>query len=156
MIRSLLRNVGLSTLLLTLIIIGACGRKGTPATPEQIIRGVEADFQDISVRLYRYANDHKRFPPTLQVLEQPINIIDWPSANTNCPREYGYAVSSDGQTAVLVSVGIDGQPGTPDDKIKVMELRVPTDAEREARSKLLLGNIYSNWPCTSIKKEEPR
>jgi hypothetical protein len=134
-------------------MIVACGRKASPASPEQLTRAVEADLQEISDRLYRYANDHKRFPLSLHFLEQTANTIDWPSANSNCGREYGYAVSSDGQTAVLVSVGIDGQPGTPDDKIKLIDLRAPADAAKEVRSKRLLANVYSNWPCVKAKTQ---
>ena len=132
------------------LIICACSR--TPA-PEELVRNVEADFKEISVELHRYADTHKHFPPSLEGFsEKTLGTVDWQSVNTKCRRDYGYAVSRDGLVAILVSVGIDGQPDTPDDYVKVIDLRSPVNAKSEAISKALLRSVYSAWPCAQMKK----
>ncbi len=146
----MLKKVGLSVVFLISLTMWACSRK---ASPETLVRAVEADFQEISVQLYSYANNHKRFPLSLQVFpEKTINTADWPSINTQCRRNYGYAVSADGLVAILVSVGIDGQPDTPDDYVKVLDLRLPEKAKTEATPKALLRSVYGSWPCAQMKK----
>jgi len=133
-------------------------------TPEELARNVEADFHDISRELHEYASTHNRLPATLPELPKESRVIghtnngtgykvqfgdlDWLSVGTGCTRHYGYAVSADGLVAVLVSVGLDGKPDTPDDFVKVIDARPSTNAKIEDETVSALRKIvYANWPC---------
>lgn len=134
---------------LTLSLVCACSRQ---PTPEELTRNVDAAFQEISSQLRNYASAHKRFPAALRELpETAIDITDWHSVNTKCRRNYGYAISTDGLIAVVISVGPDGQADTPDDQVKVIDIRSPEKAENKELAKSLLGTAYATQSCVPMQ-----
>jgi len=144
---SLLSTVRLAVVTLILITASGCARK---PTPEALASAVQADFQEISVQLHQYASAHKRLPASLRELEERA---DWQSINTKCRRNYGYAVSADGLVAVLVSVGPDGQPDTPDDQVNVIDIRSPESSKGNETSTVLLRSVYGTWSCAQMRTQ---
>jgi len=129
------------------IIASGCARK---PTPDELARNVEADFQEMSVQVARYANEHKRLPTSLREFRERA---DWQSVNTKCRRNYGYAVSADGLVAVLVSVGPDGQPATADDQVRVIDIRSSETAKGKEASTALLSTVYGTWSCAPMRTQ---
>jgi hypothetical protein len=144
---SLLPTVRLAVVALSLIIASGCARE---PTPEILSRAVQADFQEMSVQLDQYASAHNRLPASLRDLEERT---DWQSVNTKCRRNYGYAVSADGLVAVLVSVGPDGQPDTPDDHVKVIDIRSSESGKEKETSTALLRTVYGAWSCAPMRTQ---
>jgi hypothetical protein len=150
-----LSSFGILRVLGLFMIVVNCGCARTPGR-EELLKDVDADFQDISAALRSYADKHNRLPPTLADLPGGINPpADWLAVDKGCLRHYGYAVSEDGHVALLVSVGIDGVPQTADDYVKIIDIR-PASAGtiEDGLRNTLLRSAYTSWRCVALDQSK--
>jgi hypothetical protein len=118
-------------------------------TREDLIRNVEGDFREISALLRRFATEHGRLPKSLAEIPGVAKYSDdWESIETGCRRNYGYSRSPDGMVAILVSVGIDGKPNTPDDYTMIIDIHGRRHQKLDGSLReSLLRSAYMNSPC---------
>jgi len=138
-----------SALAATLCILLLEGVRAGHPTREELIHNIEGDFRDISALLRRFAKEHGRLPMSLDEVPGVAKYNDdWESIDTSCRRNYGYSSSPDGKVAILVSVGIDGKPNTPDDYTMIIDIHATKHQRLDGGLReSLLRSAYMNSPC---------